>query len=42
MPGLSLLGRAAEGAVLATDTLLRDLHPAVDAWARRVLTPAAN
>ncbi len=35
--GLSLIGRAAEGAVLATDTLLRDMHPAVDLWATRVL-----
>lgn len=38
VPGLALIGRAAEGAVLATDTLLRDMHPAVDLWARRVLT----
>ncbi|WP_109472486.1 FAD/NAD(P)-binding protein [Ornithinimicrobium cavernae] len=37
VPGLSLVGRAAEGAVLAADTLLRDMHPAVDLWAQRVL-----
>lgn len=42
VPGLSLIGRAAEGVVLATDTLLRDMHPAVDLWAQRVLGLTAS
>lgn len=37
VPGLSLIGRATEDVVLANDTLLRDMHPAVDLWAQRVL-----
>lgn len=37
VPGLAIVGRATEDAVLGNDTLVRPLHPAVDHWARRVL-----
>lgn len=35
--GLALVGRASEGVVLGTDTLIRELHPDIDRWARGVL-----
>ncbi len=38
VPGLALVGRATEDVVLGNDTLIRHLHPAVEAWARRVLS----
>jgi diaminopimelate decarboxylase len=42
VPGLALVGRATEDDVLGNDTLIRDLHPAIDRWARRVLSLPAG
>lgn len=37
VPGLALIGRATEDHLIGNDTLIRTLHPQVDAWARSVL-----
>lgn len=36
--GLAMIGRATEDEVLGNDTLIRELHPQVDLWARRVVS----
>jgi uncharacterized NAD(P)/FAD-binding protein YdhS len=41
-PGLSAVGRATEVWVLGNDTLSRRLHPESAAWARRIVTSAAD
>lgn len=41
IPGLSAVGRATEGIVLGTDTLIRSLHPEIEQWAVRMLDATA-
>ncbi len=38
VPGLALVGRATEDELIGNDTLVWDLHPEIDRWARRVLS----